>query len=173
MFFNFPTHPFSKGKKKNHPMQRVLASLRQGPALRNRSWPLVSFVARNQFSPRQREPLILVQYTEGGSCPLLQSKNTTRANWERQTTIGVLSFSHWTRSQGLRTDNCSVARMNIVIAYQLLALLFAKNTSATPIIPLPRPATDASLPADWCQLYPEVDGGGTLQFLEDCNSTER
>ena len=60
-------------------MQRVLASLRQGPALRNSTdLEQVSFVARNQFSPRQREPLILVQYTEGGSCPLLQSKTTTR-----------------------------------------------------------------------------------------------
>ena len=32
---------------------------------------------------------------------------------------------------------------------------------------------DGQLPPNWCQLYPELGGGGTLQFLEDCNSTER
>ena len=32
---------------------------------------------------------------------------------------------------------------------------------------------DVQLPPNWCQLYPELGGGGTLQFLEDCNSTDR
>ena len=62
--------------------------------------------------------------------------------------------------------------MKVVSAFQLLFLLI-ENTSPTPIVPLPRPTTDASFPPDWCQLYPEVDNAGTLQFLEDCNSTER
>ena len=32
---------------------------------------------------------------------------------------------------------------------------------------------DLQLPPNWCQLYPELGEGGTLQFLEDCNSTDR
>ena len=64
--------------------------------------------------------------------------------------------------------------MKAVCAFHLLFLLF-KNTSPTPIVP--SPTKEPSLPAnpsnDWCQLYPELDGAGTVQFLEDCNSTDR
>ena len=69
---------------------------------------------------------------------------------------------------------CSEVRMKVVCAYQLLFLLL-KNTSPTPIVPSPK--EEPSLPGnpsnDWCQLYPELGGAGTVQFLEDCNSTDR
>jgi len=73
------------------------------------------------------------------------------------------------------TQYCySEARMKVVCASQLLFLLL-KNTSPTPIVPSPK--EEPSLPGnpsnDWCQLYPELGGAGTVQFLEDCNSTER
>jgi len=62
--------------------------------------------------------------------------------------------------------------MKVLSPFPLIFLLL-ENISSTPIIPLPRPPTDPSFPIDWCQLYPELDVAGTLQFLEDCNSTER
>ena len=62
--------------------------------------------------------------------------------------------------------------MKVVSAFQLLFLLL-ENSSPTPIFV---PTADVPLgpvPVGWCRLFPELDLAGTLQFLEDCNSTER
>ena len=140
----------------------------------------VSGVVRNQFCPEAQRAL-----DEGpvstGDCPRWDRAKTRQRKHQRllkQSNQRLLYFQIIVC--GSLTDSvikftqccCWEARMKVVSAFQLLFLLL-ENTFPTPIIPLPQPTTDASFPRDWCQLYPELDNAGTLQFLEDCNSTER
>ena len=62
---------------------------------------------------------------------------------------------------------CKITEAIVAMVLQLLLVVILATASPTLL------DEDGQLPPNWCQLYPELGGGGTLQFLEDCNSTDR